>query len=801
MEQNLGIRISAADLASGPLGLIGRNFSQLRGAVSTGMPRILAGFAAMGAGLATLGAGMGTIRTALDFARFSGEFDIEMAAVRTITQASEDDFRRLSGAAVEAGLRTQFAPAEAAGGLRTLAQQGLITTDAIEGLVPVLDFAAAGGLDVAEAAEVAMGTMNAYGMTVDNMTSVTDRLMRGTQLSALSANEFITVMGRAASSGRIFGTDLDDVIIALGSMRSAGIPATVATTALGEAMRRLITDRSSLETLRRYNVEIENNEGNLRSVIDITRDFQAAISGETEARQAQLVSQTFGVRGMREFSAMAAIQARVMRDGEAVTLTGAEALAHYRRELGNAGGTTEEFRRTRLATFQGQLTLLSGTVDTFRTVFGHTFGVVFRPIALAITESINVLSNAWRSMSERTQTVIAIVTLAAAGMAVFLGGILTVAGAATVLVTILGSVLGTVAAVMAGVVVAMIPVFAIIGAWVGLLVALRQAYIDNLGGVATFVDSWVGRIRLAWQALTEIITTDSFSEGVRAQLGLAENSGIRPFVMSIRDMVRRAQEIFSGFRERFSEVWQAMAPVFAELRGAFTNLMTQVFGVGSALTGSANSIPFESYASFGAMLADTVGGALRFVVQGITAAIRIFLGLYRVIRFVWAIIEPFFNIWLAVMRPIVAALRIIYRIMSGIGNIMRWVSPATWAVEGLRALGRRGETPEATPSRDPLEELSRTRRSREQSERTEAATSRPAASDAEARRDSADVLLERLRGAEGGRRRGVERVENRVSLQLDRRELASIIQELNLDSETGSGGVVTDEFGYLQTSG
>lgn len=803
-QVGMGLTFSAQDLASGPIGILSRNFNGLQMSMSDGMPRILGGLAAMGAGIASLSAGMGTLRTTFGLAQFAGGFDQEMAAVRTITQASAEDFRALSSAATEAGILTQFAPEEAAGGLRVLAQQGLITQDAIQGLVPVLDFAAAGNIAVGEAAEVAMGVMNAYGMEVENMTSVTDRLMRGTQLSALSANEFITVMGRAASSGNIFGTALDDVIIALGSMRSAGIPATVATTSLSEAMRRLATDEGAREVLQRFNVAAADSEGNLRSVIDISRDLQVAISGLTEVEQARVVNQAFGVRGMQEFAAIANIQARTMQNGEVVTLRGAEAIAHYRRELDAAGGTTEQFRRDRLATFQGQMTLLSGTVDTFRTVLGHAFGVVFRPLVLVVTEAINVLTRAWRGLSERAQTVIAIMVVVGAGLAVAFGFIMTVVGAVLTLVAVLGELLLVAGAVAAGIALAMIPVAIAIGGIIGLGYALYRAYQQNLGGLADFIDGWVSRISLAWTALTEIVSGDSFSAEVSRQLGLAENEGVRGFVMGIRDLIRRGQAVWQGFQTTFAEVWQNMAPVFEELKGAFSELFGVVGEVFGGLVEGGNAMPFDRFQSFGSMLAQTVGGALRAVVSGLTRLIRFGTWLINVFRALSASPIGTFLRGLATLawrlgNFLATVLGYLFRIQRALSEgLLSGIIGVGRAIVGARA--RRTPAGEVREEANPVEELARDRRAREQVERTEASTTRPAAADAAGRDENVSAILSQL-GETRRRGGGTTQLQNRVALQLDERELASVLQNIDVSNATESGGVITDEFGFQQSAG
>jgi TP901 family phage tail tape measure protein len=796
---SVGIRFGAIDNASGIIGGISRGFTGLMSNVQRGVPILVGGFASIAAGAQTMQAGLAGIRTAWQTAVDAGEFEREMAAVRTISQATAEEFQDLGAAAVEAGIQTQFAPVEAAGGLRVLTQQGLIAQDAISGLVPVLDFAAAGNIEVAEAAEVAMGVMNAYGMTVEDMTSVTDRLMRGTQLSALGADQFSLIMGRAASSGRIFGTNLDDIVIALGSLRSAGIPATVATTALDNAMRRLTTDPRALRNLQRYGVEYEDQEGNLRSVIDITRDFAGAIGDMTQAQQASLVSQTFGVRGLRAFNAIANIQARVVRDGAVVTLRGAEAVAHYRRELDNASGTTEEFRTRTLATFRGQMILLEGTMQTFTTVFGRTFGVIFRPLVLAVTESINLLARAWRDLPDLMQQVIGIGFLLTSGFLVIAGALGIVAGVAAIVIVLFGEVLLAALAVAAAIGAAFIPIIAITATLVGIGAALFFAWRDNLGGLADFVDSWVQRIQLLMTGLRQI-WEGGLSGDFLVDLIESGEGPLAEFLMFVQSFVDRARALWGGFRDTIGVVWQALAPVFAQL----THAIEDAFGVVGELFGSSGlagiaDVPISSYAELGAVIAERVGVVIARVIQFVTRLIRIFIGFVRVIQWIRGVLEPWGRMWVAVWGPIIQGAVALLQALMAIQRILRWVSPTTWIIEGLEALG--GEEGQAlTPAEtsDLVRGGRRRQRQEEDRRRSEASTSRPAAA---AREGQADIMgeLADLLGEGGGRRGGTTRLENRVTLELDRRTLSEVVQGLELDDDTGGGRVVTDELGQRQS--
>ena len=90
---------------------------------------------------------------------------------------------------------------EAVAGLQSLATAGQTAEQATSTLIPVLDLAAGslGQLGVAQAAEAVVGTLNAYGMAADDAASVTDRLLRVTQLTNFQTRDFESGLAKAAA--------------------------------------------------------------------------------------------------------------------------------------------------------------------------------------------------------------------------------------------------------------------------------------------------------------------------------------------------------------------------------------------------------------------------------------------------------------------------------------------------------------------------------------------------------------------------------------------------------------------------
>src|SRR4051812_30358265 len=105
---------------------------------------------------AATGLGVGLLGVAATAVKFRMEFDKQMSGVQAATHASAGTMDQFRAAALKAGKDTQYSATQAAQGIEELAKAGISSADILGGgLKGALDLAAAGGLEVGEAAETA----------------------------------------------------------------------------------------------------------------------------------------------------------------------------------------------------------------------------------------------------------------------------------------------------------------------------------------------------------------------------------------------------------------------------------------------------------------------------------------------------------------------------------------------------------------------------------------------------------------------------------------------------------------------
>ncbi|KKN72172.1 hypothetical protein LCGC14_0413090 [marine sediment metagenome] len=408
----LGFLFTAKDLASGKVRELDRSMKGLGNTTEKTGSKVKSGLKQMGVGLGLLAVGAGTLTGTFKLAGAAGEFEQGLAAVGAVTRATEKELKLLESTAIRAGIETQFSPAIAVEGLKSLATAGQTATQATETLIPVLDLAAGslGELGVAEAAAAVVGTLNAYGQTADQAADVTDKLLRITQLTNFQTRDFSVGLSKAAAAGATFDQSLDDVLITMGLLRNRNIEASSSATAFREVTRRLGSDQRAQSAVTQIGVDVfDKQTGAMRSVVDVMSEFAAATEGLTEKERLRRVTTAFGARGLLAFNAIQKATFTDMSTGQPIVLRGAAAIEAMRKELGNATGTAGEFREALLDTFEGQKTLLKGTIETLAVVLGKPFARVFKPIVKAVTDALNFLIEAFSNLSPRTQEIIAVV--------------------------------------------------------------------------------------------------------------------------------------------------------------------------------------------------------------------------------------------------------------------------------------------------------------------------------------------------------------------------------------------------------
>jgi len=118
----------------------------------------------------------------------AGDFEQSMNVMAQVSGATADQMATLQSQALEMGAATSFSAGEAAQAQLELAKAGLSVNDIISATPGVLAMAAAGGMGLAESAEIAANAMNAFNLPASEMPNIANMLAAAANASGDSVN-------------------------------------------------------------------------------------------------------------------------------------------------------------------------------------------------------------------------------------------------------------------------------------------------------------------------------------------------------------------------------------------------------------------------------------------------------------------------------------------------------------------------------------------------------------------------------------------------------------------------------------
>lgn len=207
------------------------------------------------------------------------------AGIAGITDKSSADFQKLSEAAEAAGKATAFTSAQAGDALGYMSLAGWDVNKSTKALMPTLKLAEATGSDLAETANLVTGSMNAMGVSFDNMDDLNgyfDVLIKANNKSATTAGELMEAFTGVGGAAKAAGQDYKTTATALGILANANTKGAQAGTALNSILVRMTSKKEAMNAYKKLGVSIYDAAGNTRNFGDILKDTNKAMAGMTE---------------------------------------------------------------------------------------------------------------------------------------------------------------------------------------------------------------------------------------------------------------------------------------------------------------------------------------------------------------------------------------------------------------------------------------------------------------------------------------------------------------------------------------
>jgi len=267
-----------------------------------GLQRASARLKAFGAGVRNLGMkfiGLGAVMLApfVLAGKIFGGFEDEMLTVRAVTNATAEQFAKMTEQAKLLGRTTSFTAKQVAEGMTSLGRAGF-KPDQIEAAIPaVLNLARATRTELGEAADYAANAVRAFGLSASDTIMVADVLTATANNSAQVLSDLAEAMKYVAPIAADAGESIQSTSKALGVLANMGIKGSMA----GTAIRKMLLQLAKPEiqrTLTGMGVAAVDAVGNLRPLGDVMADLGKAMAGLPTAKRLALADVLFGQRAI-----------------------------------------------------------------------------------------------------------------------------------------------------------------------------------------------------------------------------------------------------------------------------------------------------------------------------------------------------------------------------------------------------------------------------------------------------------------------------------------------------------------------
>jgi TP901 family phage tail tape measure protein len=681
-HMGLGFVFTAQDLASAKLRGLEQNFVRLDNTTQVSGARIGASFRRIAAGFGVLAAGGAAVGGAFALANQAGKFEQGLASVAAVAQASTEELGLLREEAIRAGILTQFSPEEAVMGLRDLTQAGFNAKESIQLLIPVLDLAGGslGELGPQEAAGLAAQAMKAFGIATTDASLAVDQMLQAVNVFALSANELPLALGVASRGAQAMNQSLTETLVALGLVKNIIPGVERASTAVAVAMERM-AETEVQQKLRKLGVAVVDGQGQFRSFLDIVGEMAPALDRMTEAQRAAFLIETFGREALAGVNAILTQVTNGIRTNTGETLRGADALAYLRSEFENAGGTAGRFREQMLDTFEGQKTLLRGSLQTLAIVVGEPFAQVLKPIVTAVTDALNLVIRAVQAIPGPVKKAFAAFVVIGGSVVALLGAIL-IAKASIGLFVIGIKLLGvTVASLAATLLPAVLILGALAAAAAGFAIAVRR----DIGGLGTFFERTYQRIKLFTDAMGQLLEQGGFSGAVREELNRVENQGLKTFAIRVFQVVFRIKRFFGGLVDGFRDAIERSQLIFFRFTEALRQL-GEALGLAGAGVEAVAGLHSDEFASSGARIGEVLAGIATFMTKLVTISVQVATGIVHGFRSMWGFLKDVFGFLGESFGELGAEIKALLQTVGIIGPEAQ--SSGTMALTAGKALGK-----------------------------------------------------------------------------------------------------------------
>nr|WP_231708767.1 phage tail tape measure protein [Arthrobacter sp. zg-Y20] len=314
---------------------------------------------------------------ALSITKFA-EFDKAMSGVEAATHASADEMGIFRQAAMEAGADTAYSAEEAAGAIEELSKAGVSADDILGGgLTGSLSLAAAGAMDVGQAAELAATAMTQFGLSGQDIPHIADLLAAGAGKAQGSVEDLGMALNQSGLVAAATGVTIESATGTLAAFASAGLVGSDAGTSLKSMLQHLQAPSSvAAAEMEKIGINMYNANGEFIGMTALAEQLQTNMADLTQEE--------------RDHSSAVIFGADAVRAANVLYKQGGEGIQDWTDKVNDAGyaATTAAILQDNLS---GDLEKLGGSMETVFIKGGGSASEALRTLVQAGESAVDMI--------------------------------------------------------------------------------------------------------------------------------------------------------------------------------------------------------------------------------------------------------------------------------------------------------------------------------------------------------------------------------------------------------------------------
>ncbi|GAA1250733.1 TP901 family phage tail tape measure protein [Microbacterium phyllosphaerae] len=234
------------------------------------------------------------------------EFDAAMSNVAATGDDARANMDALREAALDAGASTVFSATESANAIEELAKAGLSAKDILGGgLKGALDLAAAGGLEVADAAGIAATALKVFNLRGEDMSHVADLLAAGAGKAMGDVSDLSAALAQGGQIAAQTGLSIEETTATLAAFASQGLLGSDAGTSFKSMLQRLTPQsKEAADKMKELGISAYDASGNFVGMEKFAGNLQTALKNLTPEQRNAALAVIFGSDAVRAASVL-----------------------------------------------------------------------------------------------------------------------------------------------------------------------------------------------------------------------------------------------------------------------------------------------------------------------------------------------------------------------------------------------------------------------------------------------------------------------------------------------------------------